>query len=425
MTTEPTPFAKPSSNRNWYLLWVALVGVKLVLAHFHPEPAASDEGTYMTVARRLLDHGAYMRIDYMKPTAGIMPGYPLLVAAVLKLGGGSIAPMYYINALLSLAIAWASGALLFLMAGNRLLSRWCMVVVYLFPPIVTYAWHPLTEIPYTAALMMMLYSWEKTRRRPLGVWNWFFLGLFTVVSFMIRPVMFLLTPLFFAWPLVVARLHWRAIAGAAVGTAVVLMLWLPWVYRNYKVFHGFVPLATTTGLAFFSGTLPDWSKWFEEQQAEMKRSGISDATHDELAVSRHFAAAAQKNFERDKWGYYKRAIKNSWRLWPTAYSGRYFPKGTRQYVAEGNWLAVATKLTLGGMNLALLAGMACAVVILLGQPRWWPYILIIAYFHVMHAMIMPMPRYSMPLTPMIIVMIFGAAGHLWKRKMAAKEASAQ
>ncbi|MCE5229624.1 hypothetical protein LLG95_08515 [bacterium] len=400
-----------TSNRTFYWIFAVLIVIKLALAPIHPEPAAPDEGTYITVAQRLLDQHVYTNA-YNQPSAGIMPGYPLMMAAVLAVSGGSAMPMYFVNVLLSIAIAWAAGALLFLLTGNRSLSRLCALLVFVFPPVVTYAWHPLTEIPYTAALMMLLVFWERTRQQPLVISNWLFLGLFTVTSFMIRPVMFLLTPVYFAWPLIVARFQWRSIAGAAVGTAVVLALWLPWVYRNYKIFGGFVPLATTSGQAFFTGTLTDWEKWSEEQTAEMERSGVSLATHNEFEVSKHFAAVAKQNIARDRAAYFTRIVKNSWKLWPTAYSGRYYPKGVRTYAREGNWPAVAVKTVLGGINLAMLAGLACAMMIFLGQPKWWPYVLIIVYFHVMHAAIMPMPRYSFPLTPMILAMILGAVDQI-------------
>lgn len=407
------------SNRAWYGLWAGLIALKLVLAYFHPEPAAPDEGTYIGLAQGLLADYAYLNV-HGHPTAGVMPGFPFFLAAVMAVSGGSIMPMYFINALLTVAIAWAAGKFLFLMTGNRPLSRWCMLIAYLFPPFFTYAWHAMTEIPFTASLMMLFVYWEKTRRQPLVATNWFFLGLFTVVSFMIRPVLFLLTPVFFAWPLIVARLHWRAIAGAAVGTAVVFMLWMPWVYRNYKTFGGFVPLATTSGLAFWAGTIGDSSRVLAEQLAENARSGISDKTHDELTVSRHFAQVAKRNYERDKWGYYRRAINSSWRLWPTAYSGRYGSFG--DMIKERNWIGIGIKFVFLGLNLTMLAGVACAFWIFLRNPRWWPYMLVIVYFHVMHAIILPEPRYSLPLTPMMIAMGLAAVNEIYNRIHARKPA---
>lgn len=410
------------SNRAWYALWVALIAVKLVLAYFHPEPIAPDEGTYIGLVQRLLDQHAYLNV-HNRPTAGVMPGYPLMLAGVIWLTG-SVMPMYFINALLTVAIAWAAGKFLFLMTGDQKLSRWCMVIVFVFPPFFTYTWHAITEIPYTAALMMLLLVFEKTRREPRVISNWFWLGLFTVTSFMIRPVMFLLTPLYFAWPLIVARLHWRAIAGAAVGTAVVFALWMPWVYRNHKVFGGFIPLATTSGLAFWNGTIGDPNKLVEEQLAENARSGISDKTHDELTVSNHFAKVAAENYKRDKAGYYRRAFKKSWELWPTAYSGRY--GSFSGMIREGNWIGLAIKSIFLGLNLTMLAGAALGFVVFIKKPRWWPYMFVIVYFHVMHAMILPIPRYSLPLTPMMIAMGLAAGyAHLKTRGLRTQDSGLQ
>lgn len=401
------------SHRAWYLTWAALIALKLILACLRPEPVAPDEGTYLGLARRLLEQHAYLNI-WGRPTAGVMPGYPLLLAAVLGLSGGSVAPIYFINVLLTIPIAWAAGRFLVLMTGNRPLGRACMVIVFVFPPFFTYTWHALTEIPYTAALTLLFLVYEKTSREPRVISNWFWLGLLTVTSFMIRPVMFLLTPLYFAWPLIAARLDRRAIAGAAVGTAVVFALWMPWVGRNQRIFHGFVPLATTSGLAFYGATLSDPTKILDEQAAEKKRSGISEKTTDELTVSRHFARLAAENYKKDRAGYYKRAFKNSWWLWPTAYSGRLLPKSIGEYRSEGNWAAAATKSAFALLNLLMLTGATLAFVVFFKKPRWWPYLFVIVYFHAMHAMILPIPRYSLPLTPMMVALGLAAAREVYK-----------
>lgn len=403
-----------SCNRSiWYSLWAGLILMKLVLAGYHPEPAAPDEGTYTEMARQFLEHHQYLNAAG-KPTSGVMPGYPMMLAAMITIGRGSPAPMYYLNALLTLIAAWAAAELLFLTTRNRRLSRICMLVVYLYSPMVTYAWHLLTEIPYTAALTLLFLFWERTRQNPLSIWNWFFLGLFTVTSFMIRPVMFLLTPIYFAWPLIVARLRWRSIVGAAVGTTVVFMLWTPWIWHNHKVFGGFIPLASTSGMAFYTGTLPDWSKWSEEIEKEMIRAKL--VGKDELTVNKHFGKVARQNIARDPLGYLWRVTSNSWRFWPTAYSGWSFPKSRAAYMAEHNYKAVVIKLVLGGINMTMIVGMLCSFVILRRQARWWPYMMVLVYFHVMHAMIMPIPRYSLPLTPMILAMILGAADTVWARR---------
>lgn len=412
--------------------WVVLIAIKVGLALWHPEPLVADEGCYITMAREIVSHGAYVN-SYGKPTAGVVPGYPLMMAgAIVATGHGmtngtdprnGFALMLVLNVFFSLAIAWAASELLWLLTGNRPLSTAGMLLLFVYPPFVNFTWHLLTEIPYTAALMLMLLFWEKTRQKPLLIGNWFFLGLFTVTSFSIRPVAFLLTPVFFAWPLIVARLHWRAIAGAAVGTAVVFMLWTPWVWHNYRLFNKFIPLASTSGMAFYTGTLPDWRNWSAAIHGEIARAGLDKPPHTELTASEHFAKLAKENIARDPAGYVKRVVLSSWRFWPMSYAVMSLPKSRGQYMREGNYLAVAIKVGLGVVNVLMIAGMLASFAILIRRRAWWPYLFLIVYFHVMHAMIMPIDRYSLPVVPVVLIMILGAGEAVWK-KYAVASASA-
>jgi hypothetical protein len=90
---------------------------------------------------------------------------------------------------------------------------------------------------------------------------WFWLGLALGTTVLLRQVFLLFIPVLFAWLLWRSyRYQARAVIrmlGILIGaTAVLVLLILPWTFRNYRTFNTFVLLNTNAGFAFFWGNHP-------------------------------------------------------------------------------------------------------------------------------------------------------------------------
>lgn len=405
--------------------WLLLVALKLALIFWLPRTTYSDEETYLGLAQRLLSGQGY--INWVgQPTAAYIPGYPLLLAAQLRLFGQAPAPHLIINVLLSFVVAWAYGHLLALLTGQRRLACIAAIVIFFFPPYIHYCAHLLTEIPYTATLALTLLFFERTRQQPGRPANWVLLGLFHMISCMIRPVTFLLTPLLLLWPLLEA---WgrgenlkRAFTGAVLGGLAILAVWAPWVARNARVFHTFIPLTTGSANALYTGTVTDYVEADAQMRQLLNRHGIGQFGENELAARSIIGEAARRNIHEHPGRYFRLSLGRTWRFWLSEYPGYFFPRRGGDYLARGQYLAVAGKLALHALNAALVLGMVVACWRLRRRRAFWPYILLLVYCTIMHAMLITTARYSVPVTGLAIILIFAAIGHKARSRSATPRA---
>jgi 4-amino-4-deoxy-L-arabinose transferase-like glycosyltransferase len=210
-------------------------------------PTSSDDGQYAALARTVLDTG---RI----PHHHFPVGYPLFVAAVLRLAGGDFAAVRAVQAVLG-----AATVLLVAGMARRLYGRGAAVtaawMVALYPPLAYMAGRVMSETLFIfllgASLVALLSAEESggVGRQVAGV------GLFAVAS-LVRSNLVLLLPAIVLWPLrrsgsLRARLA-AAVLSGAVGGAVLLS---PGAY--FLVTRGeFLPLATNAGQTFYGANNP-------------------------------------------------------------------------------------------------------------------------------------------------------------------------
>lgn len=419
------PFA--TGRRALIALWTVLLGLKLAYALALTHAPASDEILYIHLARSVAAGQGYLDA-YGRPTGAVMPGFPLLAALALRLGGGHLAALLVLQVLATLVIALACGRLAELFTGRRRLGQATALIVFCLPPYFYYAHLYQTEIPFAAWMMLSLVCWEKLRREPGRLRLWALTGLFHTLAWMTRPVSFPLTPVILGWPLAAAwiqagRQRMRALAGAALASAVLLALWAPWVAHNYRIYHRFVPLTYVASAMFYAGTLTDWTQWSEQIDKTINESGIADHPIDlrdlngplSGQLSEYLAKKAKENIRRDPLGYVYRSVSNSWRFWLAEYPSYFYKERLRDYLVSWRLFSLAGKGALLALNVALIGGMLWACWVLRRQWTYWPYMLLLFYYHTIHAVIMPIARYSAPLHGLVVVLIVAAAAERARR----------
>ncbi len=214
-------------------------------------------------------------LSHSGPTAWLPPLYPLLMAAVFKLFGvftlKSAWVLLAINSALSglTAVAvWEIGVLCY---GSKV-ALWSGWIWALHPAAMQYAVRWIWEMTLTTAL----FAWvlvlalrmrgvgtqpsEHTaaaaggsRRRTL---QWCLFGLLWGLIALSNSTLLIFLPVCGVWILLGDRQWAVGIRGAALAGLIFLACVAPWTWRNWQVFHAFIPLRGNLGAEMYLGNGP-------------------------------------------------------------------------------------------------------------------------------------------------------------------------
>jgi hypothetical protein len=213
------------------------------------------------------------------PTAWLPPLFPLLLAGVFKLFGvytrASGFVILTLNSLFSAAVVPAVYEIAERVFDARGIARrkskeaapvalWSAWIWAAYPAALQYAIHWVWEMSLTA----MLFAWvslvalrlrEAGERRGVGLWAvfgcmWGLIALSNASLLLCFPAMMV----WIAWPELRA-LHWEAlrreVVGAVVACVVFGVVMTPWVMRNERALHAFVPTRGNLGVELYESTL--------------------------------------------------------------------------------------------------------------------------------------------------------------------------
>jgi 4-amino-4-deoxy-L-arabinose transferase-like glycosyltransferase len=259
-------------------LWIVLVAFLLRLAvlmprvrHFHYE---NDESTNISVS--LAGGQGFANPFGVKtgPTSWLPPMYQWIMAGVFKVFG--------IKTKLSAALILALNCLfdsvtviaLFLVAlrtfGEKI-AWWSAWTWALFPYAIYWAIH--TNWDTCLSTMVMTFAFWLTLECARGVgwktWAWF--GIVWGVSALSNTATLAFLPFAALWIL------WRrrqelapTLVKGLVAAAICIAMVTPWLVRDYRVFHKFVPIRGNFGLELYIGNTPGangtWQWWMHPSQ---------------------------------------------------------------------------------------------------------------------------------------------------------------
>jgi 4-amino-4-deoxy-L-arabinose transferase-like glycosyltransferase len=234
---------------------IVLVGLPKVSGRLALTYSMSFGDFYNFIAKNL-DQGNGYRVD---PAMGITmirePGYPLLLAAVFKLVGYGIQQARLVCVLLAFGTALMLVRLTQKITGDAVTALVAALLFLLYPGILVAEARAGVEIPSVFTVMLfMLVIHSAVEKRSL--WGYGAAGLLLGVAVLVRSEvlffpLFLLVYLFFASKSASQRIKIvPRIAVLGLGTVVVMS---PWIIRNYRLVHKFVPTATVAGIAAQEG----------------------------------------------------------------------------------------------------------------------------------------------------------------------------
>jgi len=258
----PAPKAFSRKFISLILFAALLVNAAIVLVGL-PEVSRALPLTYSTsfgdfydmIAKNLAQGNGYRIDPAMGDTMLREPGYPLLLAAVFKLGGYGIQQARVACVLLAFGAAFILLRLARKITGDAMTALAAALLFLLYPGVLVAETRAGIEIPCILTVMLfMLALYGAVEKESL--WRYGAAGLLLGAAALVRSEVLLFPVLLLIYLLIAAK-GWaerrkvvERIVVLALGAAASMS---PWIIRNYKLVHSFVPTATVAGVAAQTG----------------------------------------------------------------------------------------------------------------------------------------------------------------------------
>ena len=256
-----------ASRAPWSIFWVAFAVrvLYLTLAHTYRIRAYDDHmlfGEEMGRIARALATG-YGFSDPFRghtgPTAWVGPLFPLLLGGVFKLFGVFTPLSAWViltldslfSALTALAI-WEIAALCF----DQKVAQWSAWIWALYPAAMQYAVRWVWDTSLTTFLFSWVFVVALRMRYGATPARWALLGVLWGLTALSNPALLIFLPACGLW-ILAGTLDWKRQAGGVLLAAVLFTACLgPWTWRNWEVFHHFVPARGNFGAELYLGNGP-------------------------------------------------------------------------------------------------------------------------------------------------------------------------
>lgn len=212
------------------------------------------------------------------PTAWLTPVYPLLLAAVFKIFGvytnASVFAILIVNNLFSVLTCAPIYLLARRFAGEQL-AFWSGWSWALFPWAVNLGNKWIWDLTLTTLLMAWLLVATIELAESGGKRAWLGYGALWGLAALTNPALLSVMPFLAAWCWSKQRERGHQSSSAVAFAACAFALWIaPWMMRNYRTFHTFVPLRSNFGLELYLGNSPGpqeaWKGWLHPSQSRVE-----------------------------------------------------------------------------------------------------------------------------------------------------------
>ncbi len=340
---SPKEAGRGPLNNTTLAFWAAfLVRVAyLTIAHTYrirPFPDHFEYGWEMgRIARALATGRGYADpfVGHTGPTAWVTPLYPLLIAFVFKLTGvyslASAWILLTLNSLFSALTVFPIAAIAqrsFATSGPARadsIQRWAVWLWALYPAAMQYAvrwvWESsLSTLLFTCVFALALRMRQRSFDQPswFAVLDWVLFGLLWGAIALANPSLVLFLPFAGIWILTgVGRALPRNLAGAGVSGLVFLAILTPWVVRNTRVFHHFVPLRANFGAELCLGNGPGATGLLMEYNhpAQDPQQLRLYSTMGEYRYAQMRGALAKRTIRSDRWLFLRNTLKRLYFFW--------------------------------------------------------------------------------------------------------------
>jgi uncharacterized membrane protein YtjA (UPF0391 family) len=239
-----------------FIMALAVIA-RVVFATFVLRAGLSERATSITswnyedvfIAQSLLSGAGYSSPFHFPsgPTALLSPGYPLLIAAVLRFTGNGRAAVValigfqiFLSILIIPLIMWMARRYFGTRTANLAGLIYAISEPMLLLPL--YIWDTcLSALLLTAAVALTCCPRWKAK------WYSLVAGIICAVGTLVNPTLFLSLIAVFAWS------AWRARIVPWLAVLTFLVAFSPWPIRNLRVMHSFIPFRSTINYELWEG----------------------------------------------------------------------------------------------------------------------------------------------------------------------------
>lgn len=241
------------------IIFLAAFSLRIGPVLNYSKPFAGDEGAYNNLALSIVNSGSYHTEDsYSRP-----PFYPFFISIAYFLFGQNPIAVRIIQAILDSLMCVLIYKLCYKLFNFpiALLASFMSLSYLLF---INGASRFLTESIVTFFLFLAVFYIYKMREK-LTYRNMSIIGAIAAILTLTKGIFILFLPFLFIVILLTTYRHFKlkdVIKKFIVAFIVFLIPITGWTYRNYKVYHAFVPVSTQSGYAFYSCYFPRDGKIF-------------------------------------------------------------------------------------------------------------------------------------------------------------------
>lgn len=250
----------------------------------HPRPLFSDEQEYHALASSITSNGSY---SWNGVSTAYRPiGYPVVLSIVYTLSGKSVLAAKLVQAILDSIIA----CFLVYLAGPMPVSRRLAAGLSwaLFPPAIFYTNLLLSET-LSAFLLTAFAAIFLLKHESQAHWRFITAGIVVGMLLLVKPFLVVFVLLF----LLMGRSFHLSRVDYVSFICSVLIITLPWAFRNLVAMHEFT-LSTNSGLNLFIGNNPrSTGAYSSEFPAELTDSANSETVLEAKASRLAFEFMAQ------------------------------------------------------------------------------------------------------------------------------------
>ena len=375
---------------------------------YHPDSAErliGDEPGYDNMARELIQ-------GYGFTWPGRVPIYPLWLAGIYALTGGSYLAVIYAQSILgvlTLLLTFIVGNNLFDKKTGLLAAGWGAISYVQ----VHQGFHYLSEILYTPILLITVLAFWKAWRNLTPV-NFVIAGFWLGLSNLVKPTL-LLFPVFILIVLVIFMKNKQALRCGLMYLTTSLLVVSPWLVHNYVRYNALFPLQTSNAI-LWQGS-PEYYRLIQDRgytynqiwKEVLYGPGWENFDPNSIEGDQYWTKRALRSIAAEPLLYLKYAGEKLFTFWigdPNADWDNTYPFNYSALIRSGFLPKDAVQFMLSRAIplIALAAGLMAF--------RQWrtllPLYLVMIYINLIHALTHAEARLSDPLQPLLLVIISGA-----------------
>lgn len=378
-------------------LFVVALVIRLIAIHAFPQ-VGSDASEYVHRATHIRMDGMYSA-NGSTPDDERAPVYPLFIALIQTVAGDSFVAIRTVQAFIDAFTCVIYCVIAFLLFKRYSLALWCGLLCAFHPGLVGSTTFILSEtltvflLAITLLLMVIAY-----RKMGVGYYVWSAIAL--AVATLCRPVT-LPYPLFLLGLVIVfhKKLRPRTIARTIIFLVCFIAAIAPWTLRNYYHFKTFIPVSANLGGNLFIASNHAWGGSYSDEILKIRRDihaslppeAIGHYHIDNVLKERAYAAISS-----DVLAYIRFSLLRIGRMWGSI-------PGSQEILKGRPLLYWATCL----YHLVILFFALCGLTIMIqkkeGTPLTYLPLSFIVFFTLVHAALVGLPRYRIPIIPMLLI----------------------